>query len=67
VISGLPDVDRPVVDRTGLKGDYILFLQWDTDGRFLDEVGQQLGLKFVAEKAQVDVLVIDHIEKPDAN
>jgi uncharacterized protein (TIGR03435 family) len=67
VISGLPDVDRPVVDRTGLKGDYILFLQWDTDGRFLDEVGQQLGFKFVAEKAQVDVLVIDHIEKPDAN
>lgn len=28
---------------------------------------EQLGLKLTAEKAQVDVLVIDHVEKPSAN
>jgi uncharacterized protein (TIGR03435 family) len=28
---------------------------------------QQLGLKFVSTKAPVDVLVIDHVEKPSAN
>jgi uncharacterized protein (TIGR03435 family) len=28
---------------------------------------QQLGLKLTAEKTQVDVLVVDHVEKPSAN
>ena len=28
---------------------------------------QQLGLKLTAEKTQVDVIVIDHVEKPSAN
>jgi uncharacterized protein (TIGR03435 family) len=28
---------------------------------------QQLGLKLVAAKAPVEVLLIDHIEKPSAN
>jgi uncharacterized protein (TIGR03435 family) len=66
-ISTSAYVDRPVVDRTGLKGDYIFFVQWDTGGSLLGEIGRQLGLKFVAGKAAVDVLVIDRIEKPEAN
>jgi uncharacterized protein (TIGR03435 family) len=66
-ISTLAYVDRPVVDRTGLKGDYIFFVQWGTDGSLLGEIGRQLGLKFVSGKAAVDVLVIDHIEQPEAN
>jgi len=28
---------------------------------------QQLGLKLTAEKTPVDVIVIDHVEKPSAN
>jgi uncharacterized protein (TIGR03435 family) len=32
-----------------------------------DAIQQQLGLKLTAEKAQVDVLAIDHVEKPSAN
>jgi len=32
-----------------------------------DAIQQQLGLKLSAEKAQVDVLAIDHVEKPSAN
>ena len=32
-----------------------------------DAIQQQLGLKLTAEKAQVDVLAVDHVEKPSAN
>jgi uncharacterized protein (TIGR03435 family) len=32
-----------------------------------EAIQQQLGLKLTAEKAQVDVLAIDHVEKPSAN
>jgi uncharacterized protein (TIGR03435 family) len=32
-----------------------------------DAIQQQLGLKLAAEKTQVDVLAIDHVEKPSAN
>lgn len=28
---------------------------------------QQLGLKLTAEETQVDVIAIDHVEKPSAN
>jgi uncharacterized protein (TIGR03435 family) len=34
---------------------------------FFEAIQQQLGLKLTAEKTQVDVLAIDHIEKPSAN
>jgi uncharacterized protein (TIGR03435 family) len=34
---------------------------------FFEAIQQQLGLKLIAEKAQVDVLTIDHVEKPSAN
>jgi uncharacterized protein (TIGR03435 family) len=32
-----------------------------------DAIGQQLGLKLSAEKAQVNVIALDHVEKPSAN
>jgi len=34
---------------------------------FFEAIQQQLGLKLTAEKTQVDVLVLDHVEKPSAN
>jgi uncharacterized protein (TIGR03435 family) len=34
---------------------------------FFEAIQQQLGLKLVAEKAQVDVIAIDHVAKPSAN
>jgi uncharacterized protein (TIGR03435 family) len=40
--------------------------QSDTPGLF-DALQQQLGLKLAAEKKPVDVLVIDHVEKPSGN
>ena len=61
-------LDRPVLDHTGLHGTYFFVMPpWDPDEDFKAVVEAHLGLKFEAQNAAVDVLVIDHIEKPDAN
>jgi uncharacterized protein (TIGR03435 family) len=63
---------RPVVDRTGLSGKYgieLNFSRQDGDDRpsILTAVQEQLGLKLEAGRAPVEMLVIDHIEKPGPN
>jgi uncharacterized protein (TIGR03435 family) len=65
---------RRVVDRTDLDGPYELLLEWAPDAladRSLPPLSvalpEQLGLKLEPERAQVDVLVIDRIERPSAN
>lgn len=68
-------VDRPVIDKTGLKGDYSISLHWSPDNS-PDRTGgptiwtalqEQLGLKLAASRDQVEVLVIDRAEKPSSN
>jgi len=76
------DVGRSVIDKTGLAGSYDLTLAWaadtmragqpaDTDAAsgptLFTAVEEQLGLKLVAAKGPVDVLVIDGVEKPGEN
>ncbi|MGH9647380.1 MAG: M56 family metallopeptidase [Bryobacteraceae bacterium] len=72
-------VGRPVLDRTGLKGEFDFTLEYDKDPDANTPSGalggpamftafrEQLGFKFEATKGPVDVLVIDHAEKPSAN
>jgi len=80
-------LDRPVLDRTGLKGGYDFDLSWTPDlppgfpeggqinGQAVDTSGptifaaleKQLGLKLEPQKGPVDILVIDHAEKPGDN
>jgi uncharacterized protein (TIGR03435 family) len=72
-------LDRPAVDRTGLKDRYDFTMDYeantDRPGDFTELVGpslfkvfeEQLGLKWVATKAPVEILVIDHAERPSAN
>lgn len=71
-------VDRPVIDRTGLKGRYDMTLKWTydedrapTDGTaapsLFTAIQEQLGLKLDPVKAMTDVLVIDTVERPGAN
>jgi uncharacterized protein (TIGR03435 family) len=75
-------MDRPVVNQTGLQGVFNLTLQWTPDsGRpanpqngaaiegpsIFTAIQEQLGLRLRAQKVPVEVLVIDHAEKPDAN
>jgi uncharacterized protein (TIGR03435 family) len=69
--------DRPVVDKTGLTGHYDFKLDWFLDSKnsavdpggptVFTAVQQQLGLKLEPRKAPVDILIIDHAEKPSEN
>jgi uncharacterized protein (TIGR03435 family) len=71
-------VDRPVIDKTGLTGKYDIRLEatpefrinnnpQPDDLRVFEAVQQQLGLRLEPEKAMVDVMVVDHVEKPSGN
>jgi uncharacterized protein (TIGR03435 family) len=68
----------PVLDCTGLKGSYNFSLAFtdprdprprDADSRpdLFAAVQEQLGLKLEAKKSPVEVLIIDHIERPQEN
>lgn len=72
----------PVVDRTGLDGVFNFKLSWspdsdkpvkpgeipgDTGPSLYTAIQQQLGLRLQARKVPVEVLVIDHAEKPSEN
>jgi uncharacterized protein (TIGR03435 family) len=67
VLSAGPDLGRPVLDKTGLKGTYLFYAEWDEGEEFLPALQQQLGLKLESQRGPVDNLVIDHIDKPTAN
>jgi uncharacterized protein (TIGR03435 family) len=64
---------RPVVDETGLAGEWALTLTWAPDAAgggdaslasIFTAIREQLGLKLEATRGPVDVLVIDRAEKP---
>lgn len=66
--------DRPVVNRTGLSGEFSLMVIPTTDmpgatsdARFLIAMREQLGLTIRAEQLPVDVLRIHRIERPSEN
>ena len=75
MISGI--AGRVVLDRTDLEGRYEFTLRFSppaTSARAPDDppdlftaLQEQLGLKLEAQRAPVDTLVIDHVERPDEN
>ena len=65
------NMDRPVLDKTGLTGEYRVQLDWSDElrqeGR-LDStvIGaglRKLGLNLQAQNATVKVMVVDHINR----
>jgi uncharacterized protein (TIGR03435 family) len=79
-LSYLQGIDRPVVDRTGLSGDFDVLLEWTPQigqaaspepdpsaPSIFTAVQEQLGLKLESTTGPVDVLVIDHVEEPSPN
>jgi uncharacterized protein (TIGR03435 family) len=61
------NVGRPVLDKTGLTGAYILSVGWEADGDYIPAMQEQLGLKLESQKAALDAVVIEHIQKPGSN
>jgi len=64
------NLNRPVVDKTGLTGTYNIKLTYSTDASDISvfqAVEEQLGLKLEARKEMVEILVVDRVEKPSAN
>ncbi len=74
------EVGHPVIDKTSLAGAFNLDLKWSPDHGRVDAPDQtdagpsiftalqeQLGLKLEPHKAPINVLVIDHAEKPTEN
>jgi uncharacterized protein (TIGR03435 family) len=60
---------EPVVDKTGLTGNYDFTMSWDdTNGPALSTaLQQQLGLKFESAKVPVSFIVIESAQKPTGN
>jgi uncharacterized protein (TIGR03435 family) len=68
-------MDRPVLDKTRLTGSYDYKLEWasvdappDVNvASIFSALQEQLGLKLESTKGAIEILVIDHVEKPPAN
>ncbi|MFZ2022481.1 MAG: TIGR03435 family protein [Terracidiphilus sp.] len=71
----MPDCDRVVLDRTGLKGEYDFKLNWTRDNGngippdaqypgIFTALREQLGLDLKPDKAPVDVVVVDAAKEP---
>jgi uncharacterized protein (TIGR03435 family) len=72
-------VSRPVVDRTGLAGTFDFKLEWAPDATtpdaptdsnapaFTTALNEQLGLKLEPIRAPIDILIVDHVERPSEN
>jgi uncharacterized protein (TIGR03435 family) len=82
VVSAISNafLERPVLDKTGLTGAYDLKLTYTPNIRSNREgdpdlndisiftaVEEQLGLKLEPQKAEIEILVVDHLEKPSEN
>lgn len=66
---------RSVIDKTGIAGDFDFTLDWASDDDpavsqfppLLQAIQEQLGLKLEQQKGPVEVLAIEHAEKPAEN
>jgi uncharacterized protein (TIGR03435 family) len=79
-IGTMEYTDRPIVNRTGVAGDFDFTVEWDSRVQDLqagsanpsglslfEALSDQLGLKVESQKGSVDVLVIDKVERPTEN
>jgi uncharacterized protein (TIGR03435 family) len=62
---------RQILDRTELQGRYRFTLHWTPDSgdaaewpELLTAIREQLGLRLVAAKAPVEVVVVSHVDQP---
>jgi bla regulator protein BlaR1 len=78
------NLDRAVLDRTGLSGTFDFTFEWtpqrngttppgadiqmeESGPTFAEDLKKQLGLKLEPQKGPVQVVAIEHVEKPSEN
>jgi uncharacterized protein (TIGR03435 family) len=80
-LTGMSDeLDRPVLDETGLTGNFDFVIEWilkmpaganvqtdDSGPTLMEALRDQLGLKLESTKRPVDTVVVEHIEEPSEN
>jgi len=75
-LQGENEIGRPVVDQTKIQGRYDFDLEWTPEGMEVLPGGppgiytaleEQAGLKLTRGTVPVDVIVIDHVERPSEN
>ncbi|WP_047492295.1 M56 family metallopeptidase [Terriglobus sp. TAA 43] len=84
-LSSLGQLERPMIDGTGLTGRFDFILRWtpspsspilppgttlspDAEGTtFTEALKDQLGMKLKPTKSPMQILVVDHLERPSEN
>jgi uncharacterized protein (TIGR03435 family) len=83
-LSNLPVFDRPVLDRTGLEGQFdftLTLFDKEIEGDVSAVKGavagtspavyadalERIGLRLESERMPIDIVLIDHVEKPSEN
>jgi uncharacterized protein (TIGR03435 family) len=54
---------RRVLDRTGLEGKYDFEVAWSQDVSIFTAVQEQLGLRLDPQRAALDVVIVDSVER----
>jgi uncharacterized protein (TIGR03435 family) len=67
-------MDRPVIDKTGITGEYDVALEWSPEQAeassgpsIFTALEEQFGLRLESGKGPVEILVVDSVEKPSEN
>jgi uncharacterized protein (TIGR03435 family) len=55
------------LDRTGLQGLFSFIFEWKDDNDLTVALQDELGLQLESQKAELDTLLIDRVERPTAN
>jgi len=74
------ELGRPVLDQTGLAGNFDFTLEWtpnippspdfmpdQTGPTYIEALQEQLGLKLEPTRGPIQVPMIDHVDRPDEN
>jgi uncharacterized protein (TIGR03435 family) len=83
ILTGVGNVDRPMFDQTGIKGNVDFSLEWglvaanlpsgeefhpdDSAPTFEQALKEQLGIKMLRKNGPADFFIVDHVEHPSAN
>lgn len=76
--TGMGEMDRPVLDRTGLSGTFDVIVEFDRNANngpqvetagptLFEAIKDQLGLKLEEQTGPVKTFVVDQIEEPSPN